>query len=99
MWDDAEVISTYSRQEAIADGLLFECEEEATEAGWDMPVLLSLGIHSDFEGAALVTLLRTLYALRERDPNADRLELPGEREIWACIDEDFTATVIYPEER
>jgi len=40
MWDDFEVISTYSRAEAIADGVLVDVTELAKEAGarWSVAV-------------------------------------------------------------
>lgn len=40
-WAGAEVISTYSRAQAIADGVLKDVTETAKEAGIDWPVALT----------------------------------------------------------
>jgi hypothetical protein len=40
-WDDAEVISAYSRAQAIEDGVLVDVSEVAREAGIKFPVALT----------------------------------------------------------
>jgi len=40
-WDDAEVISRYTRAQAIADGVLVDVSETAREAGIKFPVALT----------------------------------------------------------
>jgi hypothetical protein len=42
-WADAEVISTYSRAQAIEDGVLKDVTETAREAGIGWPVALTAG--------------------------------------------------------
>lgn len=45
-WDDAEVISTYSRAQAIEDGVLIDISELAREAGIKYPVAVSTGVYA-----------------------------------------------------
>lgn len=45
-WDDAEVISVYTRADAIADGVLVEVGEIAKEAGWKWPVVITNGVYA-----------------------------------------------------
>ena len=40
-WDDAEVISAYSRAQALEDGVLVDVSETAKEAGIKFPVALT----------------------------------------------------------
>ena len=40
-WDDAEVISSYTRAQAIEDGVLIDVTETAKEAGIKFPVALT----------------------------------------------------------
>ena len=40
-WEGAEVISTYTRQQAIEDGVLVDVSETAREAGFKWPVALT----------------------------------------------------------
>ncbi len=43
-WDDVEVVSSYSRAQAIEDGVLVDVTETAKEAGIKFPVALSQGV-------------------------------------------------------
>lgn len=43
-WDDAEVISSYSRAQAIEDGQLVDLSELAKEAGFKWPLAVSRGV-------------------------------------------------------
>lgn len=74
-------------------------DEAADAAGWDLPVVITLGIAGDFEGEALVELVKRAWAKREADPNEDLHVLEGDREIWCVIDGWEVATILYPEER
>jgi len=47
IWDDAEVISTYTRAQAIADGELVDVTTTAREAGIAYPVALTPAVWSD----------------------------------------------------
>jgi len=43
-WDDAEVISVYTRAQAIEDGVLVDVSEIAREAGFVVPVAVTAGV-------------------------------------------------------
>lgn len=43
IWNDAEVIHTYTRAQAIADGVLVDVSATAREAGFTWPVAVSAG--------------------------------------------------------
>jgi len=46
-WDDAEVICSYSRADALADGVLVDCSDLARKAGFKFPVALTSAVHAD----------------------------------------------------
>ena len=46
-WDDAEIISTYTRAQAIEDGMLVDVTETAREAGFRYPVAMTSAAWSD----------------------------------------------------
>lgn len=46
-WEGAEVISSYSRADALADGVLVDVSELAREAGFKFPVALTSAVYSD----------------------------------------------------
>ena len=48
LFDDAEVISTYSRAQAIADGVLHDVSAQAREAGVTFPVALTAGVWAEY---------------------------------------------------
>lgn len=48
-WDGAEVISTYTREQAIEDGELVAIEDEAREAGFVYPVALTRALFGRIE--------------------------------------------------
>ena len=43
-WDDAEVISSYSRAQAIEDGVLVDVSTVAKEAGIKFPVAMTAAV-------------------------------------------------------
>jgi hypothetical protein len=47
-WADAEVLSTYTRAQALADGVLVDCGKLAKEAGFTFPVALSHAVWHDY---------------------------------------------------
>ena len=49
-WDDADVISVYTRQQAIADGVLVDvsASSEARDAGFKVPVALTEAVYQRF---------------------------------------------------
>jgi len=59
--EELGVIHIYSREEAIADGQLIDVSDtpEAKEAGFRVPVCLTLGVH------ALVQVPETLYGWQD----------------------------------
>ena len=47
-WDDAEVISTYTRAQAIEDGVLVDVSEVAREAGIKFPVAVTRAVWANY---------------------------------------------------
>jgi hypothetical protein len=47
MFEDADLIHSYSRAEALADGVLIDVTETAREAGFRVPVALTSTVWSD----------------------------------------------------
>ena len=43
-WDDAEIIHTYSREQALEDGVLVDVSEMAREAGFTVPVAVTRAV-------------------------------------------------------
>lgn len=48
MFQDVEVISSYSRAQAIADGVLVDVSTTAKEAGFKIPVVITSSVFSDY---------------------------------------------------
>jgi hypothetical protein len=48
-FDDAEIISSYSRAEAIADGVLVDVTPKAKEAGFKVPIALTAAVRARLE--------------------------------------------------
>lgn len=46
-WDDAEIISAYSRADAIREGILVDVSPVAREAGITVPTALTQALHAD----------------------------------------------------
>ncbi len=46
-WDDAEVISRYTREQAIDDGFLHDVSSIAREAGITIPVAMTAAVYAD----------------------------------------------------
>lgn len=51
-WADAEIVSIYTRREAIQDGALMDVSDVATEAGFNFPVAITSAVHSILETSA-----------------------------------------------
>jgi hypothetical protein len=49
LFDDADIISSYSRAEAIADGTLVDVTAMAKEAGFKVPVALTAAVRARLE--------------------------------------------------
>ena len=47
-WDDAEVISVYTRAQALEDGVLVDVSEMAKEAGIKFPVALTATVYGKY---------------------------------------------------
>ena len=47
-WDDAEVISSYTRAQALEDGVLVDVSETAKEAGIKFPVALTRAVWANY---------------------------------------------------
>lgn len=48
-WDEAEVISAYSRAQALEDGELIDVTEAASEVGFKLPVAITRQVHATLE--------------------------------------------------
>ena len=48
MFDNNDLISTYTRADAIRDGVLVDVSETAREAGFRWPVAMTRGAYEDF---------------------------------------------------
>lgn len=46
LFDEAETISSYTREQALSDGVLFDVSTTAKEAGFKYPVALTEAVHS-----------------------------------------------------
>ena len=44
LWEDAEIISVYTRAQALEDGVLVDISELAREAGFKFPVAVTQGV-------------------------------------------------------
>lgn len=95
LFDDADVISTYSRAQAIEDGALVDVSTLAREAGFKVPVAITAGVHAllsdipkdsgeDYRGRLWDVLYMASLAAR-RGGNSDRVHFavivnqPGKR--------------------
>jgi hypothetical protein len=47
-WDDADIISIYTRAQAIEDGVLVDVSEMAKEAGIKFPVAITRAVWNDY---------------------------------------------------
>lgn len=47
IWEGAEIISVYTREQAIEDGVLVDVSETAREAGVTFPVALTAGVWAE----------------------------------------------------
>lgn len=52
-FENAEVISTYSRNQAIEDGVLIDVSDTARDFGYKAPVVVTDHVHNALEQAAL----------------------------------------------
>lgn len=48
-WDDADIISTYSREQAIFDGVLVDVSTSSKEAGFKVPVAVTAAVWAELE--------------------------------------------------
>ena len=48
MFENADVISTYTRKQAIEDGVLVDVSKMAQEAGFRMPVAVTCAVWADY---------------------------------------------------
>ncbi|MFZ6029754.1 MAG: DUF6573 family protein [Chloroflexota bacterium] len=49
LWDDADLIASYTRAEALADGVLIDVTREAREKGFRTPVAITAALHARLE--------------------------------------------------
>ncbi len=57
LFDDADIISSYSRAEAIADGTLVDVTPTAKEAGFKVPTALTAALRARLEPSERDTML------------------------------------------
>jgi len=85
IFDDADVISTYSRAQAIEDGVLVDVSELAREAGFRVPVAITAALHGllsdipkgsgeDYTGR-LWDVLRMVALAARRAASSDRVHV------------------------
>lgn len=87
-WDDAKVISVYTRAQALADGVLVDVSELAREAGFQIPVALTRTLHDgpvtppksnkveDVNGRLWDVLWMASLKIRRCPDGADRVLFP-----------------------
>jgi hypothetical protein len=68
-WDDAEVISVYSREQAISDGVLVDVSALAKEAGFKVPVATTAAV----------------FALLDPAPNDAELGQSFQGRLWDVL--------------
>ena len=91
-WDDAEIISMYTRAQAISDGVLVDYTTEAKALGFRVPVAFTECLVAHLEVRAMMTggtvqnevssaLLQLLGLIRGGGENTDRIffALPARR--------------------
>lgn len=48
LFENADIVHTYTRQQALEDGLLVDVSELAREAGFRYPVAVTLAVHENY---------------------------------------------------
>lgn len=100
-WAGFEVISVYSRAQAIEDGELVDVSKKASRIGFRYPVAVTAGVWAELESAArrmdtstefpLLLLLLGLYkTIRALQGDTDRFEAThplggSELSVWAVV--------------
>ena len=104
-FDDADVISVYTREDAIQDGVLVKLDVRAS--GNPLDVCFTTNLWADYKADELHRLRATLIMTGLTRLNADDPEdLPGVRKlrvvvedrIWVIEDTDGAITFMRPED-
>jgi hypothetical protein len=87
LWDGAEYVATYSRADALADGVLVDVTVAARAVGLGLPVAMTAGAHHELGAVDAVQLARVMAALRVAaglagDGDRLALELRGRGGTW-----------------
>ena len=98
-WKGFEVISVYTRAQAIEDGELVDLSKQATRIGFRFPVAATAGVWGELEAAAkradtsaahqaFMLLLKLYQTIRDSRGDSDRFEVTHtlggqELAIWA----------------
>ena len=45
-WEDADLISVYTRAQALEDGVLYDVSDLARESGFTLPTAITAGVHA-----------------------------------------------------
>ena len=105
LFGDADVISVYTRQDAIQDGVLIKLDVRAS--GNPLDVCFTANLWADYKADELHRLRMTLIMTGLTRLNADDLDdLPGVRKlrvivedrIWVIQDTDEAITFMRPED-
>ena len=105
IFDDADVISVYTREDAIQDGILIRLDVRAS--GKPLDVCFTANLWSDYKVDELrrlrTTLIMTgLTRLTEADPEdipgVRKLRVVVEDRIWVIADTDGAITFMRPED-
>lgn len=86
-WADAEIISAYTRNQALEDGFLVDCSEVAKEAGFSIPAAMTRAVWGAYvevpDGVVLqdeagrlwdILWMARAEAVRPRSANRSRIE-------------------------
>ena len=103
-WDDAEVIHSYSWQQAVEDGSLVEVfKNRWPELTRGKPILATIAVYTAFSLAALREIWNEFviwqHAVMPTLPEEDRLfstTMNGEK-VWV-IDDGTVYTILFPED-
>jgi hypothetical protein len=104
IFDDADVIATYSLQQAIADGVLVEIfKDRWQQLSGGKPIVATSHLCEDISQASLLEIWNEFVAWHKQImptlPEADRLfhTTMNGKKVWV-IEDDAAFTLMYPED-
>lgn len=86
IFSDADVIFSYTREDAIADGMLYDVTETAKKNGFKIPVAVTVGVHElcanypdgmgqSYDGRLIDTLLLARLAIIKENSKKEPSEI------------------------